>query len=327
MKKNDTLIDLENVHKDYVLPRRHLFRAPSVVHAVQGVSLKLAKGLIYGLVGESGCGKTTLAKMIAGVENPTKGTIRLEGEDLNSMKKNGGKSKISRRIQLILQNAYASLPPRRTVRQILHEPLQIHGLGHKSEREKKIEKAMETVQLPPSVLDRYHDELSAGVTQKINITRALLLEVGLILADESISSLDPISRIEIMNLFLDLNSQHNLTIVFIAHDISTVKFLCDMVIVMYLGVCVEYAPNANLFGSPGHPYTQALMNAIPTTEKGLNETPLYVLEGEVPSPTELLPGCNFHSRCRHPRKDEDCRRQKPHLKETAKGHFVNCLKV
>lgn len=327
MIANETIVEIENLHKDYVLPRKHIFEKPSLVHAVQGVSLKLEKGLIYGLVGESGCGKTTLAKMIAGVESPTRGNIRFEKTDLLKYGSTSNKQRISRKIQLILQDAYAALPPKRKVKQILNEPLQIHGMGNKVERRKKIEKVLKTVHLPLSVLNRYHSELSAGVTQKINITRALLLDVDLILADESISSLDPISRIEIMNLFLELNKKHKLTIIFIAHDISTVRLLCDKVIVMYLGVCVEYANNKEIFGTSLHPYTQALMNAVPTINKGLNNERLYVLEGEVPSPTELLPGCNFFTRCTNALKDKQCQNHKPSLAEKKPGHLVNCFKV
>ena len=327
MSANDIILDIEDLHKDYLLPRKHIFGKPSYVYAVQGVSIQLEKGLIYGLVGESGCGKTTLAKMIAGVESPTRGTIRLDATDRVECNDAKSQKKNSRRVQLILQDAYAALPPKRTVEQILNEPLEIHGLGNETQRRQKIEETLKTVQLPLSVLKRYHHELSAGVTQKINITRALLLDVDLILADESISSLDPISRMEIMNLFLDLNKTHNLTIVFIAHDISTVQFLCDRVIVMYLGVCVEYAENPEIFINSLHPYTQALMNAVPTIAKGLKNDRLYVLEGEVPSPTELLPGCNFYSRCTHAQKDDDCKNRKPALTEKKPGHLVNCFKV
>ncbi len=327
MEKNNIIIDIEELHKDYLLPRRRLFQKPSFVHAVQGVSFKLEKGLIYGLVGESGCGKSTLARMIAAVETPTRGRIRFNGMDLANYKKNGQRLEIARKIQLILQDAYAALPPNRTVKQILSEPLQIHKIGNETERFERIKKVLKTVHLPVSVLDRYHTELSAGVTQKINIARALMLDVELMLSDESISSLDPVSRIEIMNLFLELNKKNNLTIIFIAHDISTIKFLCEIVIVMYLGVCVEYATNKDIFSRPLHPYTIALMNAIPTIEKGLNRERLYVLEGEVPSPVELLPGCNFYTRCTHPDKDEKCRTTKPSLREIAKGHLVNCFKT
>jgi len=327
MSVNDIILDIEDLHKDYQLPRKNIFGKPSYVHAVQGITIQLERGLIYGLVGESGCGKTTLAKMIAGVEMPTRGTIRFDASHLIKCDNTGRQRENSRRVQLILQDAYAALPPRRTVEQILHEPMEIHGLGNAAERREKIDATLKTVQLPQSVLHRYHHELSAGVTQKINITRALLLDVDLILADESISSLDPISRIEIMNLFLALNQQHNLTIVFIAHDISTVQFLCDRVIVMYLGVCVEYADNPEIFVNSLHPYTQALMSAVPTLEKALTGEPLYVLEGEVPSPTKLLPGCNFYSRCMHPDKDEQCRNSKPDLTEKKPGHLVSCSKI
>ncbi len=327
MSANDIILDIQDLYKDYQLPRKNIFGKPSYVHAVQGITIQLERGLIYGLVGESGCGKTTLAKMIAGVEMPTRGGIRFDAEHLIKCDTTGRQRENSRRVQLILQDAYAALPPKRTVEQILNEPLEIHGIGNAAERRKKIEATLETVQLPLSVLSRYHHELSAGVTQKISITRALLLDVDLILADESISSLDPISRIEIMNLFLKLNARHNLTIVFIAHDISTVQFLCDKVIVMYLGVCVEYADNPEIFVNSMHPYTQALMNAVPTLEKGLTGEPLYVLEGEVPSPTEMLPGCNFYSRCTHPARDEQCRTSKPALAEKRSGHLVNCFQV
>ncbi len=327
MSSNDIILDIEDLHKDYQLPRKNIFGQPSYVHAVQGITLQLERGLIYGLVGESGCGKSTLAKMIAGVETPTRGAIRFDGSRPVNGGNAGRQRENSRRVQLILQDAYAALPPKRTVEQILNEPMEIHGLGNAALRREKIEATLATVQLPRTVLPRYHHELSAGVTQKINITRALLLDVELILADESISSLDPISRIEIMNLFLELNERHNLTIVFIAHDISTVQFLCDKVIVMYLGVCVEYANNPEIFVSSLHPYTQALMNAVPTLEKGLSGEPLYVLEGEVPSSTELFAGCNFYSRCTHPERDEQCRSSKPQLAEKKRGHLVSCFKV
>ena len=310
------------------MPRRSLFKKPAYVHAVQGVSFDIKKGLIYGLVGESGCGKSTLSRLIAGVEQLTKGKIIFRGTDIVSLLKNNRTRKqMCRHIQLILQDASASLPPNMRVAQILTEPLEIHRIGSVKERIEKLREVLETVRLNPSILEGYPSELSGGVQQKINIARALMLDVGVLISDESISGLDPVSQAEIMNLYLELNQKNKLTMIFIAHDISTVWFLCDVVIVMYLGKCVEIANNEDLFNSSLHPYTRALIKALPTIEKGLKNKGMYVLKGEVPSPVTLPLGCNFYSRCPNPAKDEECRTKKPLLKEYKKNHRVACFKL
>jgi oligopeptide/dipeptide ABC transporter ATP-binding protein len=320
VENREVLVKIKNLRKDYLLPRRKVIQKANYVHAVQGINVELKKGLIYGIVGESGCGKTTLAKMLVGIENITSGKIYFKENELNKKRKG---LYLSSKIQMVLQNASTALPPGKTVKEILSEPLEIHKIKNKNE---KIDKILEDVHLDSSILDSSHEELSAGIKQKVNIARALILDTELIVSDESISSLDPISQVEIMNLFLELNKKKNLTIIFIAHDISTIKYLCDMVLVMYLGVCVELAPNEKIFSSPVHPYTKALMDAVPTIEKGLSDDKLYVLQGEVPSPTVLLKGCNFTGRCNHSKKDDLCYSTKPELDKIAEDHFVACFK-
>ncbi len=321
MDTKEVLIKMKNLKKDYLLPRRKIIQKSNYVHAVQGIDIELKKGLIYGIVGESGCGKTTLAKMLVGIEDITSGSIFFKEEELSN--KNKKRLFLSSKIQMVLQNASSALPPGKTVFEILSEPLEIHKRKNKN---KKILEILEEVHLEESILNIHHEELSAGMKQKVNIARALILDTELIISDESISSLDPISQVEIMNLFLELNKKKNLTIIFIAHDISTIKYLCDMVLVMYLGVCVELSTNEKIFSAPVHPYTRALMEAVPTIEKGLSDDKLYVLEGEVPSPTVLLPGCNFCGRCTHNQKDDMCGSSKPKLEKIAEDHFVACFK-
>ena len=317
----EAIIEIKNVTKDYRLPRRKVIQKTDFVHAVQGISIEIEKGRIYGLVGESGCGKSTLAKMLVRVEDVTSGCILFKGVDI-AKKENRGTA-LSRKIQMVLQNANTALPPNKKVYEVLSEPLEIHKLGDKDKRIKNI---IEEVHLENDVLYKYHSELSAGIKQKINIARALILDTEVLISDESISSLDPVSQVELMDLFLELNKKKNLTIIFIAHDISTIKYLCDMVIVMYLGRCVELAPNEAFFKNPVHPYSKALMDAVPTIRKGLANEKLFVLQGEVQSPTEILPGCNFYSRCMHPDKDEYCLKNKPTLVNIAEDHQVACFK-
>ena len=318
----ETIIEINNVTKDYCLPRRKVIQKTDYVHAVQGMTIEIEKGRIYGLVGESGCGKSTLAKMLVRVEKVTSGSILLKGVDITNKEKNRGLF-LSSKIQMVLQNANTALPPNKKVYDVLAEPLEIHKLGDK---DKRIREIIEVVHLESDVLDKYHSELSAGIKQKINIARALILDTDVLISDESISSLDPVSQVELMDLFLELNKEKNLTIIFIAHDISTIKYLCDMVIVMYLGRCVELAPNETFFKSPVHPYSKALMEAVPTIKKGLANEKLFVLQGEVQSPTEILPGCNFYSRCMHPKKDEYCLKNKPTLMNIGEDHQVACFK-
>jgi len=317
----ETIVEINNVRKDYRLPRRKVIQKTDYVHAVQGITLNIEKGKIYGLVGESGCGKSTLAKMLVGVEEVTEGNIFVEGVDITKKENKG--LVLSGRIQMVLQNASTALPPGKKVYEVLSEPLEVHNIVN---RDEKIRKIIEVVHLDEEVLDKYHIELSAGIKQKINIARSLILGTNVIISDESISSLDPVSQVELMDLFLELNREKGLTIIFIAHDISTIKYLCDMVIVMYLGTCVEVAPNRSFFKEPVHPYSRALMESVPTVKKGLSDEKLFVLQGEVQSPTELLPGCNFYSRCMHPDKDEKCLSVKPLLEPVEPDHHVACIK-
>jgi len=316
----NSLLAIKDVKKNYLLPRIKIIQKPDYVYAVQGISLELEKGKIYGVVGESGCGKTTLSKMIVGIEKPTSGNIFFKGIDITKKQSN---LFLSSKIQMVLQNSSAALPPGKKVIEALSEPLEIHKVKNKI---KKIKEILKTVHLKEDILDKYHNELSAGIKQKVNIARALILDTELFISDESVSALDPISQVEIMELYLELNKKKGVTIIFIAHDISTIKYLCDLVIVMYLGKCVEFATNEKIFTSPVHPYSKALIDAVPTINKGLSDKDLFILKGEVPNPTEILKGCNFYSRCMHDKKDKYCKNNKPLLEKIDDNHYVSCFK-
>jgi len=329
METNDGIeyeVEIKDVYKIYTLPRTSIFSNPPRVNAVRGVSLNLEKGYIYGLVGESGCGKSTLSRLITGLEKPTKGKVLFRGRELNEAKM--GKNEwhyIRRSIQLTLQDPYASLPPRMRVKDIIRDPQIIHKIGKKEDQFQRTNKLLKLVGLSTRDGNKYSYELSGGARQKVSIARSLATDPELLVADESVSGLDVISKAEILNIYKDLREKLHLTILFIAHDISTVRFLCDKVIVMYLGKCVEIGDNVDLFNDPLHPYTQVLLNAVPTIDKGLKNIVPDTIKGEVPSPINLPPGCGFCRRCS--KRFDKCEKEDPPLRNLGNGRLVSCFKV
>jgi oligopeptide transport system ATP-binding protein len=313
-----TLLKVENLVKHFPL-RQHLFgRQTAVVHAVDGVSFELNAGETMAMVGESGCGKSTVGRLVLRLLDATSGTVSFEGEDLMVLKPGSMRTK-RRNMQMIFQDPYSSLNPRMTVQQTLTEPLALHGLATGRHRERAAE-LLDLVGLAPQYLQRYPHEFSGGQRQRIGIARALAVEPKLIVCDEAVSALDVSIQAQVINLLQDLQQRLGLAYVFIAHDLAVVKHIASHVAVMYLGQIVEYADKRSLFAWPRHPYTQALLSAIPVPEPGLKRERL-LLQGDVPNPINPPSGCRFRTRCAHAR--EKCTDEVPVLR-TVDGHSVAC---
>jgi len=294
------------------------------VRAVDGVSFSLFEGECLGLVGESGSGKTTVGRTLLRAYKPTDGEIRFhhDGEEVDIARASEDQLKTLRRhMQMIFQDPYASLNPRMTVFDIIGEPLMIHGVKNRTERETRVRELMQQVGLNPQHLLRYPHAFSGGQRQRIGVARALSLNPRLIVADEPVSALDVSVQAQILNLLQKLRRDLGLTYLFIAHDLSVVRHIADRVAVMYVGKIVEMAPVDRLYAQPAHPYTEALLAAAPPPDPARREAPL-LLPGEVADPSAPPPGCPFHPRCRHAQ--ETCRSEVPALREIAPGHQVSC---
>jgi oligopeptide transport system ATP-binding protein len=320
MNANGNLVEVKNLKKFFPV-RSHFFsREKAFVQAVGGVNLSIRRGETLGLVGESGCGKSTLGRLILRLEEPTEGQIFFENEDI--LQYNSQRLRLLRRqMQIIFQDPYSSLNPRKTVGSIIGEPLIIHQIGLKKEREERVLKLMEVVGLRPEHMNRYPHEFSGGQRQRIGIARALALNPKLIIADEPVSALDVSIQAQVLNLLEDLQKEFHLTYLFIAHDLSVVEHISDRVAVMHLGRLAELAQSEDLYRSPQHPYTQALLSANPVPDPAL-ERKRILLQGEVPSPINPPSGCNFHTRC--PYKFEPCPQEVPQFKEIEPHHWVAC---
>lgn len=320
MNKNDLLVEIKNLRKFFPVRTHFLSREKLFVQAVNNVSLTIKRGETLGLVGESGCGKSTLGRLILRLEEPTAGEIYFEGE--NILQFNAERLRQMRRqMQIIFQDPYSSLNPRKTVGSIIGEPLVIHKIGTKKEQEERVRHLMEVVGLRPEHINRYPHEFSGGQRQRIGIARALALNPKLIIADEPVSALDVSIQAQVLNLLEDLQDEFHLTYLFIAHDLSVVEHISDRVAVMHLGRIAELAKSEELYSNPKHPYTQALLSANPIPDPTLERKRL-ILQGEVPSPINPPPGCNFHTRC--PQRFEPCDKAVPELKEIEPDHWVAC---
>jgi len=289
---------------------------------VDGVSFAIQAGRTLGLVGESGCGKSTLGRTILRLIEPDAGRVTIDGRDVLALGTRELRA-LRRRMQIVFQDPYGSLNPRMTVRQTLAEPLAIHRLANGADAERRIAALLEEVGLDPTFARSYPHELSGGQRQRVGIARALSVEPQFLVLDEPVSALDVSVQAQVLNLLADLQQRRRLTFLFIAHDLAVVKHVADDVAVMYLGKLVERAPAAELYAAPRHPYTTALLSAVPVPDPKAQRDRI-VLAGEVPSPAAPPPGCPFHPRCPHPKKNERCRTEPPALREVAPGQLAAC---
>ncbi len=316
----EVLVEIKNLTKHFTVQTNLLGRPVSKLQAVDDVSFKIYKGEAFGLVGESGCGKTTIGKMIANLYQPTSGSIIFEGKDITSLNKKERK-KYSKDIQLIFQDPYASLNPRMTIGDIIAEPIRINNLLPKNEIEGRVNYLLNCVGLANHHRNRYPHEFSGGQRQRVGIARALAVEPKLIVCDEPVSALDVSIQAQVLNLLDDLKEEFGLTYLFIAHGLNVVKHISDRVGVMYLGKLMEIADKYALYNEPLNPYTQALLSAIPVID--VNKKPeRIILKGDVPSPIDPPAGCRFCTRCFEAM--DICSKSMPELKEVKRNHFVAC---
>ncbi len=325
--KGEVLLEVRNLKKYFPVTEGVVFHQTiGNVKAVDGVSFTIRKGQTLGLVGESGCGKTTTGRCILQLERPTSGEIVFEGANLEKLDQKA-LIPVRRKIQVIFQDPYSSLNPRMTIGDILGEPMRVHAVYPDArQRRQRIVELLSICGLPAKFTDRYPHEMSGGQRQRVGIARALSLNPDFIICDEAVSALDVSIQAQVINLLEDLRREFNLTYLFIAHDLSVVHHLCDRVAVMYLGKVVELADSDELFDNPMHPYTRALLLAVPVPDPTVEaERKHQVLMGEVPSPINPPSGCVFHPRCSLA--VESCHRDTPVLRELRPGHWVACTEV
>jgi oligopeptide/dipeptide ABC transporter ATP-binding protein len=325
--QTDVLVSIRALKKYFPVTEGALIpRTVGQVKAVDGVSFDIRRGETLGLVGESGCGKTTTGRCILQLERPTEGEILFDGINLTTLDRKS-LSDLRRRIQVIFQDPYSSLNPRMKVGEIIGEPIRVHNIEpDRQAREARIRKLLDVCGLPQEFADRYPHEMSGGQRQRVGIARALSLRPEFIVCDEAISALDVSIQAQIINLLEDLREEFNLTYLFIAHDLSVVRHLCHRVAVMYLGKLVELAECDELYGNPLHPYTRGLLEAVPVADPAVEEKRQHrILKGEVPSPINPPPGCVFHPRCTFA--VDQCHRAVPALREVKPAHWVACTEV
>ena len=322
-QKNDTLVQVKDLKMYFPITQGIIIqRKIGDIKAVDGLSFDIKRGETLGLVGESGCGKSTTGRAILQLYTPTAGQVFFEDKEITALKGEGLR-RMRRQMQMIFQDPYASLNPRMTVGSIVAEPLEVHNILRGNERREKVKELLEVVGLNPYFINRYPHEFSGGQRQRIGIARALALNPDFIVADEPISALDVSIQAQVINLLEDLQSQFGLTYLFIAHDLSVVRHISDRVAVMYLGRLVELTDRATLYSNPLHPYTQALLSAVPIPDPEIErKRKRIILEGDVPSPANPPKGCNFCTRC--PRVFDTCYDVDPDFREIEPGHRVAC---
>jgi len=318
--KNGVLLDVRDLRKYFAVRRGFFSRVAGHVKAVDGVSFQLRKGEVLGLVGESGCGKTTLARAILRLIEPTSGDVFFDGIPVLSLK---GRElrRLRKRMQIIFQDPYGSLNPRLTVGSMVAEAIKIHNIARGAAVKRRVANLLDRVGIPSAHMNRYPHEFSGGQRQRIGIARSLAVGPELVIADEPVSALDVSIQAQILNLLADLREEFGLTFLFIAHDLGVVEYISDRVAVMYLGRIVEQAGAADLYRNAKHPYTKALMSAIPSMNP-MRKSRRIVLEGDVPSPAKVPAGCPFHTRC--PEAMPMCATQEPQTVEVGAGHTVSC---
>lgn len=322
-KLRDTLLQVTNLKKYFPIRGGVLNRVVNNVKAVNDVTFNVLRGEVVGLVGESGSGKTTVGRTVLRLEEPTSGTIDFDGTDIGKLPK-AMMRRYRKRMQIVFQDPYASLNPREKIRTMLGHALAVHNIGAPSEREERIVALLEQVGLSGDYLDRFPHEFSGGQRQRIGIARALAVEPDFIVADEPVSALDVSIQAQVVNLLDDLKAKFDLTMLFIAHDLAVVEHISDRVIVMYLGRIMEIAPTRMLYRAPNHPYTKALLSAVPSPDIQAKKDRI-ILTGDIPSPINPPSGCVFRTRC--PMAIADCAKVVPELKEVTPGQFSACIRT
>jgi oligopeptide transport system ATP-binding protein len=323
MTENNVLLRVDNLVKHFPIMRGIFQKQVGAVRAVDGVSFDVKRGETLGLVGESGCGKSTTGRAILQLYRPTSGNIYFDNSDLTKLKGEDLR-KMRRKMQMIFQDPYASLNPRMTVGEIIREPLIVHNVATEADADDRVKQLLELVKLNPSFATRYPHEFSGGQRQRIGIARALALQPSFIVCDEPISALDVSIQAQVVNLLEELQEKFGLTYLFIAHDLSMVRHISDRVAVMYLGVVVEMATRDEFYKNPLHPYSQALLSAVPIPDPVKESTrKRTILVGDVPSPANPPSGCRFRTRC--PIAESICAEKRPEFREVKPGHFVACF--
>ena len=318
------LLSVRNLTKHYARKSGLFAAEKSVVRAVDGVSFDVFPGETLGLVGESGCGKTTTGRAILRLIEPTSGEVTFDGQNVLTLDA-GSLRRLRRKMQIIFQDPFSSLNPRMTIGAIVREGITIHKMAEGAEADRRVKQLLDEVGLRPEYAERYPHEFSGGQRQRVGIARALSVEPSFIVCDEPVSALDVSVQAQVINLLQDLQRDRGLAYLFIAHDLSVVEHIADRVAVMYLGKVVELSKSQDLYREPLMPYTQALLSAVPVPDPAARRDRI-MLQGDVPSPANPPSGCVFHPRCHHPKKDAACAKIVPPLEEKAPGHFVACIK-